>query len=70
MVPGRLPEWCPRVPNCLGLPKSQAAGWPGAGWAAVGWGGGAAVRQRCPCVSGKPQGVEWSRGAAKTMSLW
>lgn len=59
----RLSEWCPWVPKSLGLPKSKARGLarrglPGCG---AGWGCRAAVRLECPCVSGKPQGVERSR---------
>lgn len=36
--------------------KAKPEAWPGAGCGA-GWGCRAAVRQECPCVSGKPQGV-------------
>lgn len=55
----RLLEWCPWVPNSLGLLKSKARGLAGRGppGRGAGWGCRAAVGQECPCVSGKPRGV-------------
>ena len=59
----RLSEWCPWVPNSLGLPKGKARGLARRRLRGcrVGWGFRAAVEQECLCVSGKPQGVVWSR---------